>query len=148
MSTALVNMYQSQYDGYIIAWSYFLFIRQFLPRYYFIFNSISVAVVRSTQHQYCVSTYINLCYCQAIQTSKYIRVSSCKILVLHSLVFCAQQVVNSICPLGVQCKQEVQESVTWARTPAATNNGSVAVVKMPCPGFDNVDNSTIVRKYQ
>jgi len=50
---------------------------------------------------------------------------------------------------GVQCKEEVRESVTWSRTPAITEEGIVAELSVPCPGYTITDNSsgTIIRKY-
>ncbi|KAF6020996.1 hypothetical protein EB796_020643 [Bugula neritina] len=42
----------------------------------------------------------------------------------------------------VQCKEEVRESVTWSRTPAITEEGIVAELSVPCPGYTITDNSS------
>lgn len=48
--------------------------------------------------------------------------------------------------IGVQCKEEIQESIVWARTPAATDDGSLAVLHVACPGQEKLVNSSNIGK--
>lgn len=47
---------------------------------------------------------------------------------------------------GIQCKEEIQESVTWVRTPAASVDNSSGGLTVPCPGYNVEDNTTAIRK--
>ena len=42
---------------------------------------------------------------------------------------------------GVQCKEEIQESVKWDRTPVPRDK-HMALLEKPCPGYDPADNTT------
>lgn len=63
---------------------------------------------------------------------------------------CISQFVWSCQPmysLGVQCKEEIQESIIWTRTPAATPDNTTAVLIVPCPGqFVGNDTSESISK--
>lgn len=48
---------------------------------------------------------------------------------------------------GVQCKEEIQESVMWVRTPVPRDKQS-ALLELPCPGYDLTDNTTEICKIQ